>query len=875
MSLQFIFTKNSFLPDQMAEQTDGSIQSKSSLSEREEKLLERFQQDRYSALFQLGCEEAGESESPTLVYLRMISERFLEALTSMPELELVRELAEVVLSEETKEELLLSVPFGIGTEYIDQDWLEGIFAELNAVFRREMTGYGGTVQMFLTEKGQQLRVPERIFFHLVESRDEDYPFAFLATYATAGQDGRVRHMPLCYALTEFKSERDRLVKLLSCLNKVSEVSTLIGSFVESGELFHPLKFNSKEAYEFLKSVPAIEECGVLCRVPNWWRKKNAAVSMNVNLGEKKTSLLGFDTLVSMTPELIVNGKPLSKEEIELLLRQTDGLAYLKGRWVEVDHAKLKSLLDDMKKYHGDLTLLQALRLQTGMQKDIEIDVGAKVTNGKWLGDLLKNLRHPAQIKQVKTPAGVKATLRPYQQTGFNWLLYMRQLGFGACLADDMGLGKTLQVLTFLERLRKSNPDAKVLLIVPASLLGNWEKETLRFTPKIEYLILHGKGAKQLEEDMEETEALLYITTYGMAVRMEKLQNWTWDCLILDEAQAIKNPATKQTRAIKKIPSKQRIAMTGTPIENDLTNLWSLFDFLNKGLLGTSTEFHDYAKQLETHREGYQKLKNMVSPFILRRVKTDKNIIADLPDKMEQIDYVNLSKKQIVLYRKQVAELEKALSNKKSQMERRGLVLATILKLKQICNHPDQFMGQETYDPADSGKFEILRDLCETIYEKRERVLVFTQYKEITEYLAKYLERIFHHRGLVLHGGVPVKKRSEMVEQFNGESYVPFMVLSVKAGGTGLNLTAANHVIHFDRWWNPAVENQATDRAFRIGQNKNVIVHKLVSEGTIEEKIDAIINSKRELAENVIGAGGESWITELGDQELLRLMRLEL
>ncbi len=267
MSLQFIFTKNSFLLDQISDQTDGV------LSEKEEKLRESFLRDRYKALFQLGCEAAGESESLSLAYLRLVSERFLETLISMPELELVRELAEVTLSEDAVEELLLAVPFSIGTEYIDQNWLEGIYAELNAVFRKEMTGYGGTVQMFLTEKGQQLRVPERIFFHLVESKDEDFPFAFMATYATAGEDGRVRHMPLSYALTEFKTERDRLVTLLSCLNRVSEVSELIGGFVESGELFHPLKFTVSEAYEFLKGVPAIERCGVLCRVPNWWRKK--------------------------------------------------------------------------------------------------------------------------------------------------------------------------------------------------------------------------------------------------------------------------------------------------------------------------------------------------------------------------------------------------------------------------------------------------------------------------------------------------------------------------------------------------------------------------------------------------------------------------
>ncbi len=840
------------------------------LTEKDTELRERFISDRYKTLFDIGSETAAVNESMSLGFLRDVSEHFIKALTAMPELELVRENANAVLSNEACDELLEAVPFGIGTEYIDSEWLNVIFGKLNEVFHREMSNYSGTVQMFLTEKGQQLRVPERIFFHLVESRDEEFPFAFIATYATTDDSGQVRHLPLSYALTEFKGDRERLVTMLSCLNKVSEVSPLLGGFVESGEMFHPLKFSAEEAYTFLKSVPEIEGCGVLCRVPDWWRKRYSSVSVNVVLGEKKQSMLGFDTIVSMVPELSVNGEALTQKEIELLLKQTEGLAQLKGKWVEVNHAELRELLDKMDKYGGELTFLQALRMQSGADEK-EVDVGVKISNDKWLNGLLKSLRHPAEIKPVNAPASVKATLRPYQFTGFNWLLYMQKSGFGACLADDMGLGKTLQVLTFLEKLRVANKDAKVLLIVPASLLGNWEKEAQRFTPKIKYTIMHGKGAVMPEDD----DIFLHITTYGMAARMEELNGTTWDCLILDEAQAVKNPATKQTRAIKKIPARHKIAMTGTPIENDLTNLWSLFDFLNKGLLGTSAEFKDFAKKLDTHREGYQKLKGMVSPFILRRVKTDKSIIADLPDKLEQLEYVQLSKKQIVLYRKQVAEIEAALANEQTKMQRRGLVLASILKLKQICNHPDQYMGQEGYDPIESGKFEMLRDICETIYEKRERVLVFTQYKEITEPLAAYLERIFHSKGLVLHGGTSVKKRTKMVEEFNGEEYVPFMVLSVKAGGTGLNLTAANHVIHFDRWWNPAVENQATDRAFRIGQQKNVIVHKLVSAGTIEEKIDAIINSKKELAENVIGSGGENWITEMNDAELLKLMRLEL
>ena len=366
---------------------------------------------------------------------------------------------------------------------------------------------------------------------------------------------------------------------------------------------------------------------------------------------------------------------------------------------------------------------------------------------------------------------------------------------------------------------------------------------------------------------------LTITTYGMAMRIPALQKVTWDCLILDEAQAIKNPMTKQTREIKKIHTRMRVAMTGTPIENDLTNLWSLFNFLNKGLLGTSAEFKVFCKGLNEQPEGYARLKAMVSPFLLRRVKTDKRIISDLPEKLETVDYVALSKKQVVLYRKLVADMEQKLLSS-SGMERRGLVLATISKLKQICNHPDQYLGQTGFGEEESGKLAMLRALCETIREKRERVLVFTQFREITGALADFLTSVFGQKGYVLHGGTRVEKRKEIVEAFQGEAYVPFLVLSIKAGGTGLNLTKANHVIHFDRWWNPAVENQATDRAFRIGQEKNVMVHKLVCQGTIEEKIDAMIESKRELAENVIGSGSEKWITELSNDELMTLLRLD-
>ena len=860
--LQFRFTPDGFCPDTRREM----------LSKEDGALLEQFEADRYRALYQLGLGDKRADRSPSGAFLYLLSDTFFKKLTDLPDLELARENAAPVLCQEDLDALLRAVPFAIGAEHITDQWLTGIFEKLGAIYAQEIKAYDGTVAMYLTEQSQRLRVPERIFFHLVENKDAEFPFAFLATYATTDTGGKVRHVPLQYALTEYKNEREKLLNLLSCLNRAAEVSDLIGSFMENGEMFHPLKLTAEEAYTFLKQVEAIESVGILCRIPNWWRKKASSVSLSVRMGEDKPPMLGFASLIAVQPELEVDGVVLSQADIQTLLSQTEGLAFLKGKWVEVDHKRLRSLLARMEELPEEVTLMDTLRMELGAEKMPE-DVGGLVTNGAWLASLLSSLRKPETIRSVPPPQTLQATLRPYQENGYTWLSYMDELGFGACLADDMGLGKTVQVLAFLERLHSAREDARVLLVVPASLIGNWQKEAERFTPSMELQILHGKTSAALTSQFEENRAFLTITTYGMAARIPALQAVTWDCVILDEAQAIKNPMSKQTREIKKLTAHMRIAMTGTPIENDLTNLWSLFDFLNKGLLGTSQEFRDFCRGLGEHPEGYARLKAMVSPFLLRRVKTDKRIISDLPEKLETVDYVGLTKKQVVLYRKLVSDMEKRL-READGMERRGLVLATISKLKQICNHPDQYLGQTTFAVEDSGKFAMLKELCETIREKRERVLVFTQFREITEVLASLLSTVFQAEGFVLHGGTPVDKRRRIVEAFQGEAYVPFIVLSIKAGGTGLNLTKANHVIHFDRWWNPAVENQATDRAFRIGQEKNVMVHKLVCQGTIEEKIDAMIESKRALAENVIGTNSEKWITELSDEELMKLLRLE-
>ncbi|MBO5607195.1 MAG: DEAD/DEAH box helicase [Treponema sp.] len=888
-----------------------------------------FKDEPINALYNLGFDvRPVASLDDAGLFLWQIADSFLTELSRTEGLELSRENTAVSLTGDLTENLLSSLPFAPGSENVNAEWIQALWAKLNGCFSYEIKNYSGTVALYLAEKDERLKVAERIFFHLVENKNDDkYPFSFLATYSTKDDKGSIKHAPLKYALTEYKNDRDKILELLSCLNRAAEVSKLIGEFTTSGEMFHPLRLTTNEAWQILRDIPKIEESGIVCRIPDWWKKSRQKAKVSVSLTKKK-SLLGLDSILGMEGYLEVDGEKLTKAEIKKMLAMDEGLSLIKGKWVEVDHERLNLLLKEMEKYQGDISMMEALRMSfnsgnAASESKDEIDINA-ISNATWISELLRDLRSVSSTKKnvQKLPSSFKATLRPYQSRGYEWLSKMTACNFGACLADDMGLGKTVQILAFLESLRASSPDAKILLVVPASLLGNWQNECKKFAPLLPLTILHPSASRNAEKKNCQPEnaprhtenaarhaerslslskcdsaslilnqvqndsgviqngnfPFLSITTYSMVSRMEDLQQTDWDLIILDEAQAIKNPSSKQTKSIKSLKAKNRIALTGTPIENDLTNLWSLYDFLNKGLLGTSTEFKRFASSLKENPSGYSKLKAMISPFMLRRLKTDKSIISDLPEKMEMTDYVTLSKKQRVLYKKYVDDLAKLLEKAKDDddpMKRRGLVLASLLKLKQICNHPDQFNGADGFAEKDSGKFEMLKDICQTIYEKRERVLVFTQFKEICPALDDFLSGVFGIRGFVLHGGTPIAKRNKMVEEFQSDTYIPYMVISVKAGGTGLNLTNANHVIHFDRWWNPAVENQATDRAFRIGQTKNVMVHKFVSRGTIEEKIDELIKSKIELAQNVISAdSGESWITEMSDSDLMNMFRLD-
>ncbi len=833
-------------------------------------LFNNFKIDPFTSLFYFGFEKKSQNMSPSLSFVHFICSKFIKYLSYDPAIEFTRSAPKI--QDEEIVDILNSTPFALGSEFIDDEWIKWFLENLSKSFKSEISKYEGSVNEFLTSHSPSINVMGRVCFHLVESKIDDYPFAFLATYSTENEGEKESHMPLKNALFEYKGKNDLLLKLLSTVSKASDKSDFISGLVESGELFSPLKFSSYEAYTFLKEIPIYEESGILCRIPNWWKKNTNSLKLSIAIGDSAPSSIGMDAILRFDPKIYFGDEKMTKEEIEKLLLETNGLSLIKGKWVEVDHEKLKAILsayekaNDISELDG-LTMAEAMRMQLNPEEALGINdknISLEISNGKWIKTVRDKLINLNNIGNLSPGNDFKAILRHYQNVGFNWLMSMKNLGFGALLADDMGLGKTVQILALLEYMREKE-DFKALLIIPASLIGNWEKEIKKFAPKIKYSILHSK-----DRDIND-ESNLFITTYGMVSRLDDIKNHKWDMVIIDEAQAIKNPSTKQSKSVKEIKSNFRIAMTGTPIENRLSDLWSLFDFLNKGLLGTVKEFTTLSKNLVESKD-YAKLKNVVNPFILRRLKTDKSIISDLPEKLEIKAYASLSKKQVVLYKALIKDIKEKLDHADG-IERKGLILSSIMKFKQICNHPDQYLGLLEFKSDFSGKFDKLTEICETIYEKREKVLVFTQFKEMTEPIANHLETIFNREGLILHGETKINKRTELVDKFCSDEYVPFMVLSLKAGGVGLNLTSANHVIHFDRWWNPAVEDQATDRAFRIGQRKNVMVHKMITTGTIEEKIDTMIEAKQKLSQDIIAASGENWILDMSNEELIDLFTL--
>jgi SNF2 family DNA or RNA helicase len=684
-----------------------------------------------------------------------------------------------------------------------------------------------------------------------------------------------------------------LLSLLLPVQRASETCQWLKTLVDAGEIFHPLRWTPNEAIQLLRDVPHLESAGVVVRMPATWRaNRPPRPQVSAQIGGKAPTGLGQDALLDFQMEVTLDGERLTAAEIQELLEKSDGLALVRGRWVEVDQERLRRMLEHFREVERTATenglgFREAVRLLAGADVaagDASADARtewSQVVAGPWLAETLKGLRTPEGLARIDPGAALNATLRPYQQVGVRWLYLIAKLGLGACLADDMGLGKTIQVLSLLLVLKRQTAGQQQpsLLVAPASLLANWASEIERFAPGLKALIAHPSALPGAELKALAPERLrdvdLVITSYGSLLRVPWIAEAAWHLVVLDEAQAIKNPDAKQTRTVKGLNARARFALTGTPIENRLGDLWSIFDFVNPGLLGSSKEFTNFVKGLANRpHNSYGPLRELVRPYILRRLKTDKAVIADLPDKTEVKAFCQLSRKQAALYEQSVKELAKQLQDAEG-IQRKGLVLSFLMRFKQICNHPSQWLGDGSWGEDDSGKWARLRDIAEVIAAKQEKMLVFTQFREVIAPLAAFLGSVFGRPGLVLHGETAVKQRKEIVRRFQEDEAVGFFVLSLKAGGAGLNLTAASHVVHFDRWWNPAVENQATDRAFRIGQTKNVLVHKFVCRGTVEDKIDQLIESKRRLSTDLLEGGADLLLTEMKDEELLKLVALDI
>jgi SNF2 family DNA or RNA helicase/uncharacterized Zn finger protein len=730
----------------------------------------------------------------------------------------------------------------------------------------EEKGYPVAIQLWLNK----FFLVEKDFVPVIQI-DEEEGEGFLVNIAVQKQTERLSTpIPLAKVLAQ-KQYQNLRMEVLRDLAMLADYFPQINRLVANHGK-ESLFFDAEAFVEVLfKVLPTIRLFGIKVLLPKALRKLfRPQMSMLVTSEEEsgvvaKSTLLNIEEMLSFQWRIALGDQQITVKEFKQLVKQLSGIVKLNDQYVFFDENEIKSLIN---KLENPPILDSRQLLQIALTEDYE---GAKVALDAKTQQLMKRL---LEGEEVDLPKGLQAQLRPYQLSGYEWMYKNCRIGFGSLIADDMGLGKTLQVIAVLLRLKEDGELAKqkALIIVPTTLLTNWEKEIARFAPTLGTHIYHGSNRSL--EPLEEADVLL--TTYGVA-RSETavLQKKKWLILVIDEAQNIKNPATSQTKAIKKIQAPVKIAMSGTPVENRLSEYWSIFDFSNKGYLDSLKNFkEEYAKpiEIERDREKLEKFRKVTEPFILRRLKSDRSIIKDLPEKVEKDQFCQLSPVQTALY-KNVVDTTMETIEKTEGIERKGLVLKLITALKQVCNHPRQFLKKGDLSPADSGKMQMLFNLLHEIQQSGEKTLIFTQYQEMGNLLVSMLEAEFGLTIPFLHGGVSRKGRDEMVDRFQNDRATRIMILSLKAGGTGLNLTAASNVIHYDLWWNPAVEAQATDRAYRIGQKRNVMVHRFITEHTFEEKINMLLQEKKELA-NLTVSTGEKWIGEYSNEELRELVKLD-
>ncbi|MEH2231188.1 MAG: DEAD/DEAH box helicase [Nostoc sp.] len=673
------------------------------------------------------------------------------------------------------------------------------------------------------------------------------------------------------------------------LRGLGVASRLYPAIAPSFETEYPQcsRISPMQAYEFIKAVAwRLEDSGLGVILPpslanrEGWANR-LGLKISAETPKKKQGRLGLQSLLNFQWQLAIGGQTISKAEFDKLVALNSPLVEINGEWVELRPQDIKTAQTffTTRKDQMALSLEDALRLSTGDTQAIEkLPVVSFDASGA-LQELIGALNNNQAIAPLPTPTGFKGQLRPYQERGAAWLSFLERWGLGACLADDMGLGKTIQFIAFLLHLKEQDAlENPTLLVCPTSVLGNWEREVNKFAPSLKILQYHGdkrpKGKAFLEAVKKHD---LIVTSYSLLHRdIKSLQSVSWQIIVLDEAQNVKNPEAKQSKAVRELEATFRIALTGTPVENRLQELWSILDFLNPGYLGNKQFFQRrFAMPIEKYGDtaSLTQLRSLVQPFILRRLKSDRDIIQDLPDKQEMTVFCGLTGEQAALYQ-QIVEQSLVEIESAEGLQRRGMILALLIKLKQICNHPAQYLKQATLEPHNSAKLLRLEEMLEEVLAEGDRALIFTQFAEWGKLLKPYLEKKLGQEIFFLYGSTSKKQREEMIDRFQHDPQgPPIMILSLKAGGVGLNLTRANHVFHFDRWWNPAVENQATDRVFRIGQTRNVQVHKFVCTGTLEEKIHDMIESKKQLAEQVVGAG-EEWLTEMDTDQLRNLLLLD-
>ncbi|MBM4761497.1 DEAD/DEAH box helicase [Bacillus sp. B15-48] len=671
--------------------------------------------------------------------------------------------------------------------------------------------------------------------------------------------------------------------------RLANVFPWLASDDEDGRLKSAL--TEEDAWTFLtETSETLIALGIEILLPSWWEAvKNANLKVKARLkskGSYQRSFVGLNALLDYDWRFSMNGVDLTEEEFQRLVNEKRRLVYVRGRWIKLDQGFIRQIQGLMKKADKEgLHIRDLLQQELAEESDepseqlddprafahIQIEL-----NRHWK-QMMKQLSETKEIPDEPMPEGLHGELRPYQKLGMNWLLFLRKYGFGAVLADDMGLGKTIQLISYLLTVKEREPDSgPALIICPTSVLGNWQKEVERFATDMNLYLHYGSNRLKGEELLNETKKVdVVLTSYGLThLDFETLEQMNWSTVAIDEAQNIKNADTKQSRAVRKLKGRHHVALTGTPMENRLSELWSIFDFTNRGYLGSAGQFQKQfiipiEKDGET--EKIKKLQALIRPFLLRRTKKDKDVALNLPDKVEQKEYCPLTAEQASLYEQLVKDTF-AQIEQLTGFERKGLILQMLGRLKQLCNHPALYLKEE--QPGElinrSAKIEKLLELASAVQEQDESCLIFTQYIGMGEMIRSVFKKAFAIDVPFLHGSLPKTKRDQLIEQFQNREF-PFFLLSLKAGGTGLNLTAANHVIHYDRWWNPAVENQATDRAYRIGQSRFVHVHKLIATGTLEEKIDAMLEKKQSLNDQIIQS--DSWMTELSTDDLRDLISL--